>query len=453
MLAALDTAGPAAPPRSAPPARVGSAGKEGFSGALGAARAREAAPPARREPEPRAAVREAPERDAPPRAEAPRPSEERDASPPSRDEAPSVSSQERTEAEHKASETEEAERAEESSDPEEAGASATKEDTKPAATPSQEAAATGRAGEPAPGIPKPAGEAAAGPVTAFVAGMTNNGAAAAAELSVAKTDDGKTPNSAPSQAAATPADVGTAKTSAEPGAPASHAPDTQRATKEADATGPARKGEAEGSAVPQALPGGSFEHAAEHAGHARDNAPAEQHPSSGTLPATGTFQLQPDASMPALTPSAAPSAMAAARPPPPPSPVMQVAPVAIALSFSPEAQPRIAVVLEPAELGRVEITIDRTGERAAVQVIADRPDTLALLQRDHAELDRALESAGISPEGGRSLSFSLSDGGNAGGDEREQGRRTAGRAGGFALRGATETGPARAARGLLDIAI
>ena len=55
------------------------------------------------------------------------------------------------------------------------------------------------------------------------------------------------------------------------------------------------------------------------------------------------------------------------------------------------------MALEPEQLGRVEIRIQRDagGDTAAIQVLAERPETLALLQRDARELDRALGQAGV----------------------------------------------------------
>jgi flagellar hook-length control protein FliK len=64
--------------------------------------------------------------------------------------------------------------------------------------------------------------------------------------------------------------------------------------------------------------------------------------------------------------------------------VRQVAPFAVALALGPDA--RVTLTLEPAELGQVEVSIERQGEAAAVRVVAERPETLALLQRDGREL-------------------------------------------------------------------
>ena len=77
---------------------------------------------------------------------------------------------------------------------------------------------------------------------------------------------------------------------------------------------------------------------------------------------------------------------------------------------------RLSVALEPVELGRVEISVERSGDTADVRILAERPETLALLQRDQRELDRALTQAGIAAEG-RSVSLGLAAGGDSAGGE------------------------------------
>ncbi|HVZ08745.1 flagellar hook-length control protein FliK [Rhodopila sp.] len=66
---------------------------------------------------------------------------------------------------------------------------------------------------------------------------------------------------------------------------------------------------------------------------------------------------------------------------------------------------RVTVRLHPAELGMVQVRIERGQDGATqVTVTAEKPGTLTLLQRDHADLHRALDQAGI-PADGRTLSF------------------------------------------------
>ncbi|MBP0467029.1 flagellar hook-length control protein FliK, partial [Roseomonas sp. PWR1] len=143
---------------------------------------------------------------------------------------------------------------------------------------------------------------------------------------------------------------------------------------------------------------------------------------------------------------------------PPAPPARQITPLVVALSLGGDAS--LSITLDPGELGRVEVSVERVGEMSEVRILAERPETLALLQRDHRELDRALTQAGLQPEG-RALSFGLSaDGqgsGHAQGRRDEQGGRAPQ---GQALaadagpRGATPAAPPpRRALSLIDLAI
>jgi len=157
--------------------------------------------------------------------------------------------------------------------------------------------------------------------------------------------------------------------------------------------------------------------------------------------------------------SPAPPAEPSAPPPPPrPMPILpvrQLAPVCVALALGPGQAPRLTVALEPEELGPVEIRIERDaeGDTATVQVTAARPETLALLQRDARELDRALQQAGIPLEEG-ALRFGLS------GQDQPDGQGGGG-GGGHPRRGPAPpdrsldppTRPAGSVLSLLDIAI
>ena len=108
------------------------------------------------------------------------------------------------------------------------------------------------------------------------------------------------------------------------------------------------------------------------------------------------------------------AAAAGAAPSPPgrgggPSPAQQVGAVVFALAGSGPGDARsLSIRLDPLELGRVEIRIERAGDGAtSVEVIAEKPETLALLQHDHGGLTRALDQAGVGQQQGRSMSFSL----------------------------------------------
>lgn len=101
------------------------------------------------------------------------------------------------------------------------------------------------------------------------------------------------------------------------------------------------------------------------------------------------------------------------------SPAQQVA-IQINRSVATGGQ-RISVNLHPAELGRVEVEL-RMSEDGALKalIIADRSETLDLLQRDARSLERALQDAGVKTDPG-SLSFNLRGEGQAG----ERGRAAA----------------------------
>ncbi|MBM3555268.1 MAG: hypothetical protein FJX47_06920, partial [Alphaproteobacteria bacterium] len=84
---------------------------------------------------------------------------------------------------------------------------------------------------------------------------------------------------------------------------------------------------------------------------------------------------------------------------------------------------RITVELDPAELGKVEVRldIDRRGQVMA-SVVAERPDTLDMLQKDARSLEKALASAGLSADMAN-LNFSLREG------PKEQGHQQASKSG------------------------
>jgi flagellar hook-length control protein FliK len=71
---------------------------------------------------------------------------------------------------------------------------------------------------------------------------------------------------------------------------------------------------------------------------------------------------------------------------------------------------RITVQLRPAELGPVEVRLDFAQDgRVSATILADRADTLDMLQRDARTLERSLQDAGLKADSG-SLSFDLRDG-------------------------------------------
>lgn len=182
---------------------------------------------------------------------------------------------------------------------------------------------------------------------------------------------------------------------------------------------------------------------------ARDRSTPPSH-----APASAATGPDPAAAPVANTTLAAPAATDTGEPAPArhavPSmpPARQIAPVIVAVAIG-GGTARLAVTLEPAELGRVEISVERSGDNSQVQILAERPETLALLQRDQRELDRALSQAGVGTEG-RSVSLGLATDGGAGQqawqdrrDARPGPRRTADIA-------APPAEPRRAVHSLLD---
>jgi hypothetical protein len=90
---------------------------------------------------------------------------------------------------------------------------------------------------------------------------------------------------------------------------------------------------------------------------------------------------------------------------PAPMPSRQLAPVLVSLALGSRDE-ALTIALDPVELGRVEVSIGQGKEAGQVRIVAERPETLALLQRDQRELDRALNQSGLG-DMARSLSFSL----------------------------------------------
>ena len=89
-------------------------------------------------------------------------------------------------------------------------------------------------------------------------------------------------------------------------------------------------------------------------------------------------------------------------------PMQQVMPLIASVAVTRDGAPKTLVIrLDPAELGRVQIHIERTVEGLShISLQAERPDTLQLLVRDQPQLHRALDLAGV-PSDGRVLQFQL----------------------------------------------
>jgi hypothetical protein len=142
----------------------------------------------------------------------------------------------------------------------------------------------------------------------------------------------------------------------------------------------------------------------------RLNETSGERPESAALPAVAAPASSPPeiggaAGGPTVPVAAAAVAVASATPDAT-LPATQLVPTLVTLARSGDTN-RLTVQLEPAELGRVQIRVERRKDGPTlVTLTADRPQTLNLLVRDKAELDRALDQAGV-PVEGRSIAFRL----------------------------------------------
>jgi flagellar hook-length control protein FliK len=142
--------------------------------------------------------------------------------------------------------------------------------------------------------------------------------------------------------------------------------------------------------------------------------------------------IKPDQTVPAAAVQTAPapppaaSAPAAATLVPYTAPVL-VPPDALAATIARKALDganRFEIRLDPAELGRLDVTIevDETGHTRA-HIRAERPEALELLQRDAKGMEQALRQAGLQTDQS-SLSFSLAERHkHDGGEHAHHGRR------------------------------
>jgi flagellar hook-length control protein FliK len=207
------------------------------------------------------------------------------------------------------------------------------------------------------------------------------------------------------------------------------------------------------------MPPGPAETKADHAGPRRHEATAsETNPAAVPMRvdialngALDSGHTAPPAIPGSAAPGWAPQQPAGHALPPIMTAARQVTPFAVSLALG--SDDRTSLVLEPAELGRVEVAIERNGTEAHVTVRVERPETLALLQRDRPELERALSNIGLagSSDGrGPSLSFGLGGEGAAGRERRQSGGTARGRISRPAAAGAAH--PSRPLS-LIDLAI
>lgn len=89
------------------------------------------------------------------------------------------------------------------------------------------------------------------------------------------------------------------------------------------------------------------------------------------------------------------------------SPAQQIAAPLVALASGTDRSQRLTVRLDPEALGAVQIYIERPKDGPArVEITVERAQTLSLILRDQPQLQRALDQAGIPPDG-RTLQFEI----------------------------------------------
>ncbi|CAA7627499.1 flagellar hook-length control protein FliK [Magnetospirillum sp. SS-4] len=86
----------------------------------------------------------------------------------------------------------------------------------------------------------------------------------------------------------------------------------------------------------------------------------------------------------------------------------------------------VRIQLRPHDLGKIEVRLEMHDGRVTATVTADKPETLALLQRDSKGLEKALEDAGLKPEA-NSTSFNLRGGEHQNNADRGNNNQRAGR--------------------------
>ena len=132
-------------------------------------------------------------------------------------------------------------------------------------------------------------------------------------------------------------------------------------------------------------------------------------------PAQPASQVATEPSLAVLPASAEPPAVVPATPTVPDSPrptvasspAEQVAPVLVSMAHAPDGTQRLTLRLDPPELGHLQIRVERPPDAPAhVDITVEKPETLTLLLRDQPQLQRALDQAGVPPDG-RSVTFHI----------------------------------------------
>ncbi len=130
--------------------------------------------------------------------------------------------------------------------------------------------------------------------------------------------------------------------------------------------------------------------------------PASGSASALVAPSPAPAQGPPQPSAPVAAASAPAHAT-----PPPVAPVSQVAQAVTGVHIAAGASGQVTIHLQPAELGAVQVRIERAHDgTATVSVQVERADTLRALQQDLPHLHQALDRAGV-PAEQRQVSFHL----------------------------------------------
>ncbi|WP_286134457.1 flagellar hook-length control protein FliK [Methylobacterium sp. Leaf123] len=144
----------------------------------------------------------------------------------------------------------------------------------------------------------------------------------------------------------------------------------------------------------------------------------------------GTALTPPGSVGAAQGPQAAQAADAAAAAPQPATPPIPLGAVPMTIGLrSLSGMNRFAIRLDPVELGRIDVSLDldKAGGKARAHLVVDRPETLALLQRDAGSLQQALAQAGFevgAEAGGGGIDLSLrGETGSQGGRDGESASR------------------------------
>jgi flagellar hook-length control protein FliK len=131
-------------------------------------------------------------------------------------------------------------------------------------------------------------------------------------------------------------------------------------------------------------------------------APARAIPSQAVDPPPATQSSVLPASAAPKTAATARAYVAAA---PTSSPAYQLTPVLLSVMEKPNGTERITVRLHPADLGTVQVRIERASDRSAhITISAEKPETLQILKADQGDLHRTLDLAGV-PAEGRTITF------------------------------------------------